>query len=398
MFGYNRHFLIAIGVFAAYVTASGILSFALPLLALEISGSGSGLAVIKGAGFIPNILFAIFIGVINDRLRKSTGFRAYSLLLALSMLGLLAAYLGGWITITGLAVFMIVFNAVGYALGNLQLTLVRLVVPQDKLSDAVSLSTGVNSTIITLAPALGGLALLYLGHGGVIGILTAVLCVSAIGALYVTPDEAAKPAEPFFNALIDGWRAFRANRELVMMTIAIILTNAAAGAFDVALLLKMKTGIGANEFQIGLVLAAGGVGAVIGSTFAPRLRRAMGYRLTFFVPILILSLIYAAAIGLQSLEALLLLSFADGLVATIYAIGIWSYRQETITAEHMGRVAGLTGAIFKIGMPPIIILAGWLADANAVAQAFWLACGINALAALFLMFVAGWGLPRAIRQ
>ena len=61
-----------------------MLSFALPLLALEISGTGTGLALIKGAGFIPNILFAIFVGVINDRMRKATGFRLYTLLLAAS--------------------------------------------------------------------------------------------------------------------------------------------------------------------------------------------------------------------------------------------------------------------------------------------------------------------------
>ena len=30
----------------------------------------------------------------------------------------------------------------------------------------------------------------------------------------------------------------------------------------------------------------------------------------------------------------------------------------------MGRVAGLTGAIFKLGMPPVIILAGVLSDAG----------------------------------
>ena len=57
----------------------------------------------------------------------------------------------------------------------------------------------------------------------------------------------------------------------------------------------------------------------------------------------------------------------------------------------MGRVAGLTGAIFKVGMPPVIILAGVLSDGGGLVVAFALAAAINAGAALYLAYPAGWG-------
>ena len=60
----------------------------------------------------------------------------------------------------------------------------------------------------------------------------------------------------------------------------------------------------------------------------------------------------------------------------------------------MGRVAGLTGAIFKIGMPPVILLAGVLSDAGSLAAVLVLAAAINACAALFLAYPARWGWPR----
>ena len=40
---HNRTFLIAMSVFASYVLAFELLSFTLPLLALDISGTGTGL-------------------------------------------------------------------------------------------------------------------------------------------------------------------------------------------------------------------------------------------------------------------------------------------------------------------------------------------------------------------
>ena len=61
----------------------------------------------------------------------------------------------------------------------------------------------------------------------------------------------------------------------------------------------------------------------------------------------------------------------------------------------MGRVAGLTGTIFKIGMPPVILLAGVLADAGSLAAVLVVAAAINAAAALFLAYPARWGWPRA---
>lgn len=391
---YNRHFLIATGVISAYMLAQNMLAFALPLLALEISGTGQGLALIKGAGFIPNIVFAVFVGVINDRLRKATGFRLYTALLTLSCGALLGVMMNGQISLIGLAVFVVLFNAVGYALSNLQLTIIRLTVPQDRLSDATALGSAINATITTLGPAIGGFALLTLGSTGLVGAVSMLLMLCAFAAFAINPEENLVAPAPFWQALREGASVFAANRELVMMTIAVVLTNAATGAFTVGLLLKLKSGLLANEFQIGLVLAAAGAGSVIAASIAPRIRRRMGYRAAFFWPIWLLAMIYLAAAAAPTLGWMFVIGFAQGAVTLFYDIGIWSYRQETTDSAHMGRVAGITGAIFKLLMPPVIFLAGWLADAEAIGAVFVMAALINIAAAVFLSVAAKWGWPR----
>ena len=393
----NRTFLIAMGVFASYVLAFELLSFSLPLLALEISGTGTGLALIKGAGFIPNILFAIFIGVINDRIRKAAGFRVYTAVLAACTALLWLAMISGHLSVGGMAVFMIVFNATGYALGNMQLTLIRLVVPERQLADATALTSGVHSTISTVAPALGGLAILWLGHTNLTGLVTALLGLCAFAAFAVRPPEASPAPAPFWAALKAGWHAFATNRDLVMMTIAVILTNAAAGAADVGLVLKLKTALSLDSFTLGLVLAAAGFGAVLTASVAAPIRRKIGPRMAFYWPILILAAIYLGMMASTSVILLAGLSFLEGAVSSFYNISIWSYRQESVSAAHMGRVAGITGAIFKLGLPPMILLSGLLADTGTLWATFSLAALVSVSAALFLSLSAKWGLPRRIQ-
>jgi len=375
--GYSADFKFALFAVGAVVTTQTILQFSLPLLAFEISGDGAGLALIKGAGFVPNILFAIFIGVVNDRMRKAVAFRRYSAGLAISVALLFLAAMTDRVSLSGLVLFMVIFNGLAYAIANAQMTLIRLTVDKAHLSDATALTSTIHSVITTVGPAVAGLMLVQMGHAGVIGVCLVLMIMTTLGVFNLNPPEDLPKPKPFWPSLQDGWRVLWANRELMAMTTVIVLTNAAAGAFDTGLILKLKTSGVISDFQIGLVLAAGGVGAVVASRFAAPLRRRLGYRPAFFWPILGLAAIYLVIILELPLWMIFIVSFVDGALSIFFAIGVWSYRQESTAAAHMGRVAGLTGAIFKIGMPPVIILAGVFSDANQFVAVFGMAAAIN---------------------
>ena len=392
---YTRAFNTALFVVGVIAAAQTVLSFTLPLLALEITGTGTGLALIKGAGFVPNIAFAVFIGVLNDRMLKAAAFRRYTAGLALTAVLLLGAVLSARISVAALALFMVVFNGLAYATGNAQMTLIRLTVAEEaRLSDATALTSTVHAVITTAGPAVAGFALLQLGHAGVIAACAILLAGAAAATLTLDPAETLPPPTPFVPALREGWAVLRANRELVAMTVVIVLTNAAEGAYATALILKLKAA-GADAFEIGVILAAAGVGAVLASRVAAPARRRFGYRTAFFWPIWGLAALYVAVALNWPLIVLGVLSFVEGGLSLFFAIGVWSYRQESTQARHMGRVAGLTGAIFKIGMPPVIVLAGVLSDAGDLLAVFALASAINVVAALYLAYPARWGWPMA---
>ncbi len=396
MSDYGRPFLLSLTVVALFAAAQTILWFTLPLLAFDLNEAGVDLSLIRGAAFVPNIVFAVFIGVLNDRIRKRVSFRLYSALLLVALGALWLGVRTGQISIPALVLFMIVFNGIGYALGNAHMTLIRLTVEKERLSDATALVSGIFATIGTVGPAVGGFALLWLGHEGVIGGLCLAMALGCVAAAAVAPDERLPQPARFWPSLAEGWQVFRANRELVMMTAVIVLTNAAEGAFSVALLLKLKAELSLDPSRIGVVIACAGAGSMIASVHAAKIRRRLGYRFAFFWPIWMLALGYLAVAASETFLILCALSFVIGALTLFFDVGIWSYRHETVEAAHMGRVAGITGAIFKIGMPPIILLTGLLSDIGWLSQAFIMAAGINAIAALFLVFVAGWGWPRRV--
>lgn len=117
----------------------------------------------------------------------------------------------------------------------------------------------------------------------------------------------------------------RANRELCAMTVVIVLTNAAEGACATALILKLKTTAGADAFEIGLVLAAAGVGAALASRCAARVRRHLGHRPAFFWPIWGLAALCLAVILDWPIWAPCALSLVAGGLS-LFAIGVWSCR------------------------------------------------------------------------
>ena len=90
----------------------------------------------------------------------------------------------------------------------------------------------------------------------------------------------------------------------------------------------------------------------------------------------------------QLIRRLLLLvvaMFAFGFMTTMQNICIWAYRHETTPAPLIGRVSGMTGAIFKIGVPLALLGAGVLADV-AGARMVFMVCGV-VQALVFLVFM-----------
>ncbi|KOO10182.1 MFS transporter, partial [Vibrio xuii] len=66
------------------------------------------------------------------------------------------------------------------------------------------------------------------------------------------------------------------------------------------------------------------------------------------------------------------------------SICIWSYRQEAFSEAHLGRVAGITGSLFKLLMPFGLAGSGYITSAFGVEPLFVLCFVFQLAAALWL--------------
>jgi putative flippase GtrA len=62
----------------------------------------------------------------------------------------------------------------------------------------------------------------------------------------------------------------------------------------------------------------------------------------------------------QNVWMLCLSLFLSGMIGTIENICIWTFRQETTPTHLIGRISGITGSIFKLGMVFSIYGSGWV--------------------------------------
>ena len=88
---------------------------------------------------------------------------------------------------------------------------------------------------------------------------------------------------------------------------------------------------------------------------------------------------YAAPIFTDSPLVLTAILCVEAFSTTIFVVLIWTLRQETTPVEVIGRVAGITGSLFKVGMPFAIVGAGFLSEYSGTPAVF-AACAILNLA------------------
>ena len=115
----------------------------------------------------------------------------------------------------------------------------------------------------------------------------------------------------------------------------------------------------------------------MGSYATPYLRRAIGTWLTFALPIALTGIVYIAMSLTSGVEIFCLFAFFEGLISAIMVVSVWALRQETTESHLIGRVVGITGSLFKVGMPVMIIFGGMYAEAQSASSVFLLIGFLN---------------------
>ena len=397
----NRNFLDLLSADAMAQVGSQLAVVAIPLLAVgTLHASAFEMGLLGATGTLPYLLLGLVAGAWVDRLPKRTVMLAADLargglILAIPLaaaLGMLS--IGLLLAIAFLVGLLSVFFNAAY--GALLPRLVR----RDQLTDANGKLFGIQSVAQVIGPALGG---------SLVGFVSApvTMLVNAAGFLgsgwfirridrTVDAPAAAGASEtagaPHLGREIrEGLHALVASPVLRSITASQAAINLAGYIFLGVYVLYMKEDLHLSDRGVGLVFAAGGVGAVIGSTIAAPLAARFGSGRTIVwssvafgaggvtVPLAILAPAHA-------LPLVVFAEFAQWLALLVFNTNRLALRQALTPDRLQGRVAA-TSQVLTMGMQPVgSLLGGVIGSVWSVQAALVVGVAGMLLAFLFVWF------------
>jgi predicted MFS family arabinose efflux permease len=388
----NSNFIILLISGAVMAFGNKIYELALPLILYKATSSAVSMSTMRGIEFLPNLLLAMFIGVLVDRVRK----KRWSLWMVflqgviLFILFLTIQYSQPPTIIFYISGFLLM--SFSYAFFNARASMVKLALPNEMLTSANASFNLVSNFIGIMGPALTGLILMLSSlHVGLL--ITAIsFMFSFVILLFVRADEniGLSRKEGFWKEWKEGWIELYRNRTLFLVTVAVVFLNCTAGMVDTTIIFFAKDSLKLTDGQLGLLLSTLGIGGLMGSLVIGWVRSKWSTGVVTTVTTLLLGFTYLLMFFAENAYTLGIALLLNGILGTISSLCIWTFRLESTPHHMIGRITGITGSAFKIGMPFAIFAAGWISELANPSWVFLLSFAGNLLIFAFCRFSPLW--------
>jgi MFS family permease len=352
----HRDFRLLWAGMTVSLIGDGIFLVAMAWQAYDLWNAPAALSILGIGMTIPTIAFLLPAGVLSDRLDRRLIMLTADIGRALVVATLAALSIAGVLTFwqlvvlvglygIGTAFFIPAFDAI-----------VPDVVPGDELPAANALDQFVRPIALRLlGPALGGLLVAALGLGAAFSVDAASFVASTVAVflMHRPASAGARHTESSLGAIREGLRFVR-RRVWLWGTLlsAAFAYLAFLGPAEVLLPYVVKNDLHASAGQLGLVFAAGGIGAVgsalvMGQLGHPRRDLTVMYATWTLATLAVAG--YGLATASWQLMAACLLFNALETAGTI----VWAtIKQRHVPASMLGRVSSLDWLI-SIGLLPL---------------------------------------------
>ena len=352
----NRDFRLLWAGMTISLLGDGIFLIAMAWQAYELWNAPAALSLLGIGMTIPTIAFLLPAGVLSDRLDRRVLMLCSDIGRAVVISALAA------LTLTGLLTFwQLVVMVALYGIGTAFFTpafeaVVPDIVPPEDLAAANSLDQFVRPIALRLAgPALGGVLVAGAGAGVAFAVDAATFVVSAAAVAFTRPPPYTRSehVDSSLGAVKEGLRFIR-TRVWLWGTLgsAAIAYLAFMGPAEVLLPYLVKNELEASARDLGLVFAAGGIGAVgaaliVGQHGHPR-RDVTTMYATWTLATLAVAGYGLATSSWQLMVACLVFNALETAGTILWA----TIKQRHVPASMLGRVSSLDWLI-SIGLLPL---------------------------------------------
>lgn len=350
-----------------------ITQLTVPLVAIVALGVDSEqIGLLRAAGQVPFLLFALFVGVLVDwwRGRAVLILADFGRALALAAVPIAYAF-----HVLGISTLYVVAFSVGICTVFFdvayQAYLFRLV-DRAQLVQGNSMLEGSRSAAQIGGPALGGgLTTLLTAPVAIVAscvaYLVSVVSIWRIRKPELVPERAGTQTGAFRQI---GEGLVLIARDTVLRTVAVVagVYNFCFAAFMTVYLLFLPRELGLSGTEVGLAVAALGPGFLVGSVLAWMLPKRLGYGAVLVLAASISDgvMLLVAALhgsGVVTVGALMVINFVFAVFGMMFNVALMAVRQ-AITPDHIQGRATATIRFIGLGLAPVgSALGGYVADA-----------------------------------
>lgn len=332
------------------------------------TSSGTWLMLATICTVLPQVLVSLFGGVLADRYSRkvlimlSDGFIAFATLL------LAVAFLLGFQRLELLLAVSVV-RSLG---AGIQTPAVNAIYPQlvpaDQLTRVQGLNQTLNSVLLLLSPAVGGVILGSLGivASFFVDVVTALLAILIMSRIRVEKVESAQDHGSVWEDLRVGMRYTFAHRQLRRMLVCYMLAFFLITPAAVLSPLMVERNFGSEVWRLTANEMVWTIGSLAGGLFVTWKKEFRDKIRTLCFCLIAFGVLFAL-IGLSwDFISFLVFMGIAGFFLPPMATAQTVYIQETTSSDVLGRVFSIVQIISASAMPVAILLFGPLADVVSV--------------------------------
>ncbi|MDX6285549.1 MAG: hypothetical protein QOG53_1034 [Frankiales bacterium] len=356
----SRDYRLLIGSFLIDQIGSWAYSVVLIVYIYDRTGSATYIALTTAAGWVPRLLFTAYGGVLADRYERTQVLLVSSLLCFASM--------------TGLAFVVIKDGPIWSALALSFLTatlnapfppatqaLVPEVVPEKALLPANAMFAGLESLVVVLGPAVGGLLLLSHNPAAAM-VLNAISFLASsffVAQMRVrSHGGAGREGESLGKQFAAGFQALGRDKVALVLVLYCALDSSVYAASTVVFVpFSERLGTGASGYSY--LISAFAVGGVLVTGIVNRLSATSRLAPVILLGMFVLALPFAAASVVDTAAIAFLLMIVAGAGMILVDVLAITALQRSVASDVMSRVFGVFMTIV-----PLALLAGSFVTAS----------------------------------
>jgi len=365
----ERDFALVFAGTTVSALGDGLYYVALAWQTYEISNAPTAMSLVGVAATLPQLLFLLVGGALSDRMDKRRLLVAADVLrgVAISAIGLLS--LAGALELWMLIALVALYAAGTSLFSPAAIALLPAILPKEELGRGNALLAFSRTVCVRIAgPAAGGIAIALFGVGYAFIGDGLSFFVSALTLVALRKRElAARTQESLLREIGEGLRYVRGQRWLsVSLAAAAVGLLCYMGPMEVLLPYLVKNELADGARALGIILASGGAGALVGSLLIGQLGQPRRRILVMYV-LWALSTFgiagYAVSFALWQFAVVCFFAIAGLIVGGI----IWTtLLQELVPERLLGRVASFDVLVSFALVPLSMAITGPIADAIGV--------------------------------